>query len=360
MSRKSDSSPPQPEMVKSIDEMLKHLEKLEPDPAIVGTCPELPGIVLDRVLGKVQSREDSDYKEIVRKYNSMRSEYLRALVAHPVGRALALLAVGAEGVAMLEAGRTPCAVSEISSRPQRSLRTRREPYNCHHVIPKSLQVAEGSAAINHPANLVMAKTVRRGRDQSQNPHHCWHGLLLHPQTHNAPPTAIPVYVVRPLFPFYPPITQGFRSADELRNRLIALGAPPLPEVWEKRILEFSKAAKHKAYSVPREFHEITQMFGDLYSAGNKDPINNLEARRALAERSAKQAAEWLPAGAFINGSPLPPSHRPKKCLPIIQSNVASEMTFPEKLKPVRKEPRRRKCPGRKIIQESPAKVQPCQ
>jgi hypothetical protein len=68
----------------------------------------------------------------------MRSEYLRALVAHPVGRALALLAVGAEGVVMLEAGRTPCAVSEFSNRPQQSLRTRREPYNCHHVYPEKL------------------------------------------------------------------------------------------------------------------------------------------------------------------------------------------------------------------------------
>lgn len=340
--------------------MLKNLEKLVPDPAIVGTCPELPGIVLDRVLGKVQSRDDSDYQEIVRNYKSMRSEYLRALVAHPVGLALALLAVGPEGVAMLEAGRTPCAVSEVSSRPQRSLRSRREPYNCHHVIPKSLQVVEGAAAINHPANLVMAKTVRRGRDQSQNPHHCWHGLLLHPQTHNAPPTAIPVYVVRPLFPFYPPITQGFRSAEELRNKLQALGAPPLPEVWEKRILEFSKATKHKAYSVPKEFHEITQMFGDLYSAENNDPRNNQEARRALAERSAKQASEWLPAGAFVNGSPLPPSHRPKKCLPIIQSNIPSEMPSSEILKSARKEPPKRKHSRRKVVQESTVKVQPCQ
>jgi hypothetical protein len=125
--------------------------------------------------------------------------------------------------------------------------------------------------------------------------------LLHPQTHNAPATSIPVYVVRPLFPFYPPITQGFRSAEELRTRLQALGAPPLPEIWEKRILEFSKAAKHKAYCVPREFHEITEMFGDLYRPENKDPATNLAARRALAEKSAKQAAEWLPSGAFLNG-----------------------------------------------------------
>lgn len=145
-------------MVKAVDEMLKNLESLAPDPAIVSTCPELPGIVLDQVLAKAQSRDDSDYQEVTRHYNAMRSEYLRALVAHPVARALALLAVGMEGVAMLEAGRTPCAVSEVSSQPKRSLRSRREPYNCHHVIPKSLKVAEGAAAINHPANLVMAKT----------------------------------------------------------------------------------------------------------------------------------------------------------------------------------------------------------
>src|SRR5215472_9776097 len=96
MSRKPHSTPSRP------DEMLKNLEKLAPDLGIVSACPELPGIVLDQVLGKVQSRDDSDYQEITRNYKSMRSEYLRALAAHPVGRALALLAVGTEGVAMLE------------------------------------------------------------------------------------------------------------------------------------------------------------------------------------------------------------------------------------------------------------------
>jgi hypothetical protein len=57
---------------------------LAPNPGVVGTRSELPGIVLDQVLGKVQSHDDDEYKEITRNYQSTRSEYLRALVARPV------------------------------------------------------------------------------------------------------------------------------------------------------------------------------------------------------------------------------------------------------------------------------------
>ena len=144
-----------------------------------------------------------------------------------------------------------------------------------------------SVSVNHPTNFVVAKTTRRGLDQSENPHHFWHSLFLHPQTHNAPAEPIPIYVVRPLFPFYPPITQGFRTVEELRKKLASLGAPQLPEVWENRILEFSKATKHKPYAVPKEFHEITRMFGDLYKAQNKDP--SLEPTNAFQPRRARSA-----------------------------------------------------------------------
>jgi hypothetical protein len=235
----------------------------------------------------------------------------------------------------MEAGRSPSTLVNIEAPPERAIRGRRVNYNCHHVIPKSVSVAGGKPAINHPRNFVIANTTRRGRDQSQNPHHLWHSLLLHPQTHNAPPdTEIPVYVVRPLFPFYPPITQGFKSAEALHEHLKNLGAPPLPEIWERRILEFSKAAGHKAYTVPKEYHEITRAFGELFNKANRDGEANQAARDALAQKAEKLTAEWLPGDAFVNGRQLGPDHKPKHQLPIIESDLtaAPEMPLPEKPK----------------------------
>ena len=175
-------------------------------------------------------------------------------------------------------------------------------------FPKAFARIPTVVSINHPTNFVVAKTTRRGLDQSENPHHFWHSLFLHPQTHNAPAEPIPIYVIRPLFPFYPPVTQGFRTAEEIRKKLAALGAPQLPEVWENRILEFSKATKHQPYAVPKEFHEITRMFGDLYKAQNKDPAH--ESTNAFQPRRARSAigrrfftggrlCEWQTAAAQI-------------------------------------------------------------
>jgi hypothetical protein len=132
--------------------------------------------------------------------------------------------------------------------------------------------------------------------------------------------------VRPLFPFYPPVTQGYRNVEELRKKLADLGAPQLPEIWENRILEFSKATKHKPYVVPKEFHEITRLFGDLYKAQNKDPVVNRQIRSSLAEQAAKLAADFLPPGAFVNGKQLPADHRPKKSIPLIESRDKPETT----------------------------------
>src|SRR5258708_32967978 len=198
----------------------------------------------------------------------MRGEYLKTLALHPVGRSLALLAVGPDGVRLMESGHSPSSVINAAQTINQPVRFRKQHYNCHHVIPKSVALAGGRAAVNHPTNFVIANTTRRGRDQSQNPHHFWHSLLLHPQTHNAPNAEIPIYVVRPLFPFYPPITQGFKSAEALREHLKNLGAPPLPEAWENRILAFSKTTGHRAYSAPKEFHEITQAFAELSPKAN--------------------------------------------------------------------------------------------
>ena len=324
MNRASQSSVPGPEMVNAVAEMLRNLEQISDDPSIVGQCPELPGIVLDKVFATCLDREGPEYAQVNRDYQALRAHYFKALAAHPVGRALAALAVGSAGVELMELGRPPAVVAEVRSSRSRPVRRRRESYNCHHIVPKSMRPQSDAVPVNHPTNFVVAKTTRRGLDQSENPHHFWHSLFLHPQTHNAPAEPIPIYVVRPIFPFYPPITQGFRSVEELRKKLAALGAPQLPEVWETRILEFSKATRHQTYAVPKEFHEITRMFGDLYKAQNKDPALNQQMRSSLAEQGARLAADFLPAGAYVNGKQLPPDHKPRKSIPMIESQKKPE------------------------------------
>jgi hypothetical protein len=320
MSRRAQPSAPRPDMVNAVAEMLRNLEQISNDPAIVGRCPELPGVVLDKVLGTCLDRDGAEYAQVNRDYEALRVEYFKALVAHPVGRVLALLAVGPDGVEMMELGRTPAFVREVRYGRGTPIRGRRDSYNCHHIVPKSVRPESKAISVNHPTNFVVAKTTRRGRDQSENPHHFWHSLFLHPQTHNAPAEPIPVYVVRPLFPFYPPITEGFHTAEELRKKLASLGAPPLPEIWEQRILEFSKASKHKPYVVPKEFHEITQMFGDLYKTQNKDPALNQQLRSNLAAKGAQLAVQYLPAGAYVDGKPLPADHKPKRPIPVIETS----------------------------------------
>src|SRR3984957_17667717 len=347
MIRSAEASAPGPEMVNAVAEMLRNLEQISVNPAVIGQCPELPGVVLDKVFASCLDREGPEYAKITRDYSALRAHYFKALASDPVGRALAALAVGSTGVELMELGRPPSVVTQVRSSQRRPLRGRRESYNCHHIVPKSIRPESDAVSINHPTNFVVAKTTRRGLDQSENPHHFWHSLFLNAQTHNAPPEPISIYVVRPLFPFYPPITQGFRSAEEIRQKLAALGAPQLPEIWENRILEFSKATKHKPYAVPKEFHEITRMFGDLYKAQNKDPAVNQQMRSSLAEQAARLAADFLPAGAYVNGKQLPPDHKPKKSIPLIESQKKPETV-------VQASPARRKTRSTKRQLQKPA------
>ncbi|MBV9673272.1 MAG: hypothetical protein JO076_10685 [Verrucomicrobia bacterium] len=310
---------PNPAMVQAVNEMFQHLENLCTDPSLIGSCPEMPGILLEKVLLTPLDRESAEYKAITREYNALREDYLKALVAHPVGRSLALLSVGPDGVQMMEQGRAPSPITDVRAQAGKPIQGRRDAFYCHHVIPKSTRPKDlNSVAINHPNNFVMTKTVRRGRDQSQNPHHLWHALILHPQLHRAPDHPISVYVVRPLFPFYPPLSKGFRSAEQLRETLKRYGAPELPEIWEKRLLEFSNVTNHKPYAVPKEYHELTQSFGDLYQKRNKDPAVNDQLRANLCAKAASFAAEFLPAGAYVNGKRLPPDHKPKVELPTVE------------------------------------------
>jgi hypothetical protein len=317
------SKPPSAEMRPAVDEAIKELEKLISDPAAIGACPELPGVVLDRIIGRPLDRTSEEYDQATKAYGKMRGDYLKALALHPIGRSLSLLAVGADGVRLMESGHSPSSVINAIQTPNRPVRFRRQYYNCHHVIPKSVAVAGGRAAINHPRNFVIVNTTRRGRDQSQNPHHFWHALFLHPQTHCVADQSSPIYVPRPVFPLYPPITQGFKTAEGLRKHLASLGATPLPEIWERRILEFSKTLGHQPYLVPKQFHEITQVFGEFFKKENREPEANQAVRDKLAAKAEGLAAEWLPGDACINGKILGPGHQPKHRLPVVESGLTT-------------------------------------
>jgi hypothetical protein len=340
-------------MCAAVDEAIKELEKLIADPTSIGACPELPGIVLDRIVGRTLDRASEEYEQTTKAYSRMRGEYLKALATHPVGRTLSLLAVGPGGVQNMELGRSPSTTMNITRPVGHPVRARRQQYNCHHIIPKSVAVAGGRAAVNHPRNFVIVNTTRRGYDQSQNPHHFWHALFLHPQTHRNSDSSSPIYVPRALFPLYPPITHGFRNAEGLRKHLATLGADPLPEIWERRILEFSKATGHQPYAVPKRFHELTQGFGELFKKENREPEINQSVRDRLAAKAENLAADWLPADACVNGRTLGPQHQPKHRLPVIESGLIGE--------PANKVPQDRKRQEKRATKAAPVqKIQPQQ
>jgi hypothetical protein len=97
-SSKQPPAPPRQEMIDAVAEAIREFEKLAANPEVVGACPELPGIVLDRITGRCLDRKGQEYKATIKDYETIRHEYLQALVGHPIGRTLALLAVGADGV----------------------------------------------------------------------------------------------------------------------------------------------------------------------------------------------------------------------------------------------------------------------
>src|ERR1700730_16028961 len=121
MNRESQSSAPGPEMVNAVDEMLRNLEQISIDPSLISQCPELPGVVLDKVFATCLDREGPEYAKVNRDYQALRAHYFKALAAHPVGRALAALAVGSTGVELMELGRPPASVAALCLTPRAPL-----------------------------------------------------------------------------------------------------------------------------------------------------------------------------------------------------------------------------------------------
>src|ERR1700675_2044244 len=154
MSRSAEASAPGPEMVNAVAEMLRNLEQISVDPAVIGQCPDLPGVVLDKVFASCLDREGPEYAKVTRDYSALRAHYFKALAADPVGRALAALAVGSTGVELMERGRPPALVAEVRSPRRGPVRGRRESYNCHHIVPKSIRPESDAVPVNHPTNFV--------------------------------------------------------------------------------------------------------------------------------------------------------------------------------------------------------------
>jgi hypothetical protein len=93
------------------------------------------------------------------------------------------------------------------------------------------------------------------------------------------------------------------------------------------------------------------MFGDLYKAQNKDPAVNEQMRSSLAVQGAKLAADFLPAGAYVNGRQLPAEHRPKKSIPVIETQKKPETV-------VQPSPARRKSRSSKRLIQKTATLAP--
>ena len=79
MSSESECSAPGPAMVKAVTEMIKNLEEIALDPSIISKCPDLPGVVLDKVLATRLDRDGPEYAKVARDYQTLRADYLKAI-----------------------------------------------------------------------------------------------------------------------------------------------------------------------------------------------------------------------------------------------------------------------------------------
>ena len=284
MSRRSQTAAPRPDMVKAVAEMLLNLEQISPDPSIVGRCPELPGIVLDKVLATCLDRDGPEYAKVNRDYEALRVEYFKALVAHPVGRALALLAVGPDGVAMMELGRPPAFVREVFHSPGTPIRGRRDSYNCHHIVPRSAPESN-AVAVNHQRPAPKPPGADATNRESTP-------FLAQPfpssPTHNAPASRSWMLSVH----CFLSIRRSSRVPHGRRDQPERIGFPRIttsPEICPEQANSRSRkrqSVHHKSSVVPKEFHEITQMFGDLYKTQNR-PRSRRKPATALQPRGER-------------------------------------------------------------------------
>lgn len=314
MAYKPEPVEPSEEMVEMVDQMLqKNLKALEPED-IENSPKVMPGVMLEKVQIELLDREGQQYEDTVSEYNGMRGEYLAAMANHPTTRALALLAVGKDGVKSMELGKVPRRV--LGSYKDKNGRTRQkaEYYNCHHIVQKSSIATDGKHEVNVPGNLVLLNTFA-SKGNKENAHHFFHGAILHGQTHGKPGDVVDHYAVRPAFPIYPPVQRSFESVAEVKKELKRLDPQAkLPDAWAKRLVAYSKARGHEEFQVPDRYINATNKFSGIYIG----PSDEMPDRREEAvKESAKVATDFLPAGAWVDGEQLPADHKPKVALPIM-------------------------------------------
>lgn len=325
-----------------IDAMVQGLERAGTVERILQTPPVAAGIALEKVRVRTLDRDGKSYRKIVREYNRMRPELLAGLARNPTTRALALLAVGKEGVAMMERGQVPKRNWEEALDRDGTLRNRTtlfqirailprgvqkitqghergpDQWNCHHLVQKSVVRLDGKSP-NDPSNLVVISTFTSGNNR-ENFHHFLHAAFLHPQLHLPPGSVTDAYIPRPLFPFYPPTRKAFANIDEVRQELKKLDPKAeLPPSWQRRLVAFSRAAGKLPYEVPEQYRKAIRTYQNIYyRPENREPQHEQEARKQAAADGALLARDFLPAGARIEEKTLPASHVPKIPLPILR------------------------------------------
>ncbi|QSR84618.1 hypothetical protein [Methylacidimicrobium sp. B4] len=345
---------PSPVMQAKVAAMVQGLERAGTVERILETPPAAPGIALERVRVRTLDHEGKTYRKIVREYNRTRPQFLAALARDPTARALALLAVGKEGVAMMERGQVPKRKWEETVDRDGVLRDRatlfgvravlpqgvrritqaseRRPdmWNCHHVVQKSALRADGESP-NDPSNLVVISTFTSGNNR-ENAHHFLHAAMLHPQLHLPPGSVTDAYIPRPLFPFYPPTRKAFADVDEVRRELRSLDPKAeLPPSWQRRLVTFCRAAGKLPYEVPEECRAAVRSYQDIYyRPENRQPEQEQKARKEAAAEGAGLARQFLPAGARVDGEVLPHDHTPRFRLPILpeQGKLPDEPSTP--------------------------------
>jgi hypothetical protein len=75
--------PPRQEMIDAVAEAMRELENLAPDPDVISACPQLPGIVLDRIVGKPLDRQGEEYQATINGYEKNPGGILPSFGAAP-------------------------------------------------------------------------------------------------------------------------------------------------------------------------------------------------------------------------------------------------------------------------------------
>lgn len=332
--------------------MVEGLDRVGTVERILETPSAAPGIALEKVRVRTLAHDGKTYRKIVREYNRTRPEFLAALARNPTTRALALLAVGKEGLAMMERGQVPrrkweevidrdgvsrdrTTLFQIQAILPRGMEKapppiegRPDQWNCHHVVQKSVARLDGKSP-NDPSNLVVISTFTSGNNR-ENAHHFLHAAILHPQLNLPPGSVTDAYIPRPLFPFYPPTRKAFTTMDEVRKELKQLDPKAeLPPSWQRRLVAFSRAAGKLPYEVPVEYRAAMRTYQNIYyRPENRDPEQEQRARKRASAEGAILARQFLPAGAKIDGETLPLGHMPRFRLPLLprQGKLDAEPT----------------------------------